>query len=156
MDINISYLSQSCQIEISVENECESLSMSSSPLASVYGMPAKIVRIADLSVAFAHKIAAWNERELLRDLFDIYQYNTILRVKPNMKILQMRLAKVRIYPQTKPAKNLKDLKEKLLLTADNLNEKKMQELKPLLPREELAGLHFRIAAAVREVANTKT
>jgi predicted nucleotidyltransferase component of viral defense system len=46
--------------------------MSSSPIASLYGMPPKIVRIVNLPIAFAHKIAAWNERELLRDLFDIY------------------------------------------------------------------------------------
>ncbi|MCL2101334.1 MAG: nucleotidyl transferase AbiEii/AbiGii toxin family protein [Fibromonadales bacterium] len=151
MNININYLSQSCQIEINVESKCESLAMSSSPIASLYGMPAKIVRIADLPVAFAHKIAAWNERELLRDLFDIYQYKTILRVEPNLEILQKRLAKVRAYPKAKPAKNLKSLKEKLLETANELNEQKIQELKPLLPEAELAGLHLRIAAAIREI-----
>ena len=152
MDINIDYLSQSCMVEISVENEYESMTMSSSPLVSAYGMPAKVVRIADLSVAFAHKIAAWNERELLRDLFDIYQYNTILMVKPNMKVLQKRLAKVRTYFKTKPAKSLKELKAKLLFAADNLSEQRMQELKPLLPEAELAGLRFRLVAAVRELS----
>ncbi len=151
MNVNINYLSQNCQIEINVENECQSLSMSSSPLASLYGMPARIVRILDLSTAFAHKIAAWNERELLRDLFDIYQYKAILRVEPNLKILQKRLANVRVYPNTKPAKNIKALREKLLLAANELCEQQMQELKPLLPEAELAGLHLRIAAAVREV-----
>ena len=152
MNVNISYLSQTCQIEISVENKCRSLAMSSSPVASLYGMPARIVRIADLSVAFAHKIAAWNERELLRDLFDIYQYKAILRVEPDLKILQKRLANARAYPKAKPARNIKALKEKLLFAASELNEQKMQELKPLLPEEELAGLHFRIAAAMRGVA----
>ncbi|MDR2581628.1 MAG: nucleotidyl transferase AbiEii/AbiGii toxin family protein [Fibromonadaceae bacterium] len=150
MNININYLSQSCQIEINVESKCESLAMSSAPIASLYGMPAKIVRIADLSVAFAHKIAAWNERELLRDLFDIYLYKAILRVKPNLETLQKRLVKVRAYPKAKPARNLRALKERLLEAANELNEQKIQELKPLLPEAELAGLHLRIAAAVRE------
>jgi len=153
MDININYLSQSCQIEINAETECESLATSSSPIASLYGMPSKIVRIANLPAAFAHKIAAWNERELLRDLFDIYQYKAILRVEPNLEILQKRLAKVRIYKNAKPAKNLKSLKEKLLLAANELNEQKIQELKPLLPEVELAGLHLRMAAAVRRILN---
>ena len=153
MNVNINYLSQNCQIEINVENECQSLAMSSSPLASLYGMPARIVRILDLSIAFAHKIAAWNERELLRDLFDIYQYKAILRVEPDLKILQKRLAKVRIYPKAKPARNIKALRKKLLLAVNELSEQKMQELKPLLPEAELAGLHLRIAAAVCDVLN---
>lgn len=153
MNIGIHYLSQNCQIEINVENKCESLTTSSSPLASLYGMPSRIVRIADLSVAFAHKIAAWNERELLRDLFDIYQYRAILRVEPNLKILQKRLANVRTYPKSKPAKNVKALKEKLLLASAELNEQNMQELKALLPEAELAGLHLRMAAAVKAVVS---
>ena len=149
MNVNIHYLSQNCQIEINVENEYQSLTASSSPLASLYGMPARIVRIADLSIAFAHKIAAWNERELLRDLFDIYLYRAILKVEPNLEILQKRLANVRIYPKAKPARNIRELKKKLLVAANELNEQKIQELKPLLPEAELAGLHLRIAAAVR-------
>jgi len=148
MDIDINYMGQSCQIEINVESECDSIAMSSSPIASLYGMPAKIVRIASLPVAFAHKIAAWNERELLRDLFDIYQYKSILRVEPNLEVLQKRLAKVRIYKNAKPANNLNELKEKLLLAAKGLDEQKIKELKPLLPEAELAGLHLRIAASI--------
>jgi predicted nucleotidyltransferase component of viral defense system len=152
INVNINYLSQSCQIEINVESQCQSLSMSSSPLASLYGMPPKVVKIVDLSVAFAHKIAAWNERELLRDLFDIYHYKAILRVEPNLKVLQKRLESIRAYPKAKPAKNIKALAEKLRLAANELNEQKMQELRPLLPEAELAGLYLRIAAAVRELA----
>jgi len=151
MVVNINYLSQSCQVEISIENECKSQAMSSSAVASVYGMPAKIVRITELSVAFAHKIAAWNERELLRDLFDIYQYKATLRVEPDMEILQKRLAKPRNYPNINPAKNINELKEKLLATANNLlREESIYELKPLLPKAELAGLHLKIAVALRE------
>jgi len=153
MNISIHYLSQNCQIEINVENECQSLATSSSPLTSPYGMPARIVKIVDLPIAFAHKIAAWNERELLRDLFDIYQYKAVLRVKPNLKILQKRLINVRIYPRAKPARNTEALKEKLLLAANGLNEQTMQELEPLLPETELAGLHLRMATAVRLVSD---
>jgi hypothetical protein len=49
-------------------------------------------------------------------------------------------------------KNIKALKEKLLLAANELDERKIKELKPLLPEAELAGLHLRIAAAVRETS----
>jgi len=150
MVVNITYLTQSCQIEISVEENCESQAMSSSAIALPYGMSSKIVRIAELSTAFAHKIAAWNERELLRDLFDVYQYKAILRVEARLETLQKRLAKPRSYPNVKPAKSMGGLKEKLLAAADKLSEQNIDELKPLLPEKELAGLHIRIAAAVRE------
>jgi predicted nucleotidyltransferase component of viral defense system len=152
MVVNINYLSQSCQVEISAKSECESQAMSSSAVASPYGMPSKIVRIAELSSAFAHKIAAWNEREMLRDLFDVYQYRATLKVKPNLEILRQRLAKPRNYPNVNPAKDMSGLKKKLFKAADNLSERNIQELKPLLPEEELAGLHVRIAAALRETA----
>jgi predicted nucleotidyltransferase component of viral defense system len=150
MVVTINYLSQSCQAEINVGDECESQTMSSSAIASHYGMPAKIVRIAELSTAFAHKIAAWNERELLRDLFDVYQYKTILRVEPNLQTLQKRLKKTRNYPNANPVKDLTALKEKLIAAANGMNEQCINELKPLLPEAELAGLYLRIAAAVRE------
>jgi predicted nucleotidyltransferase component of viral defense system len=152
MVVNIDYLSQSCQIEISAQNECASLAMSSSAVVSPYGMPSKIVRVAELPAAFAHKIAAWNERALLRDLFDVYQYKAMLNVKPDLEILRERLAKPRNYPNVHPAKNMEELKKKLLAAADNLGEKDIRELKPLLPAAELAGLHLRIAAALRETA----
>ena len=74
-------------------------------------------------------------------------------MEPDLKILQKRLAKVRIYPKAKPARNIKALRKKLLLAVNELSEQKMQELKPLLPEAELAGLHLRIAAAVRDVLN---
>jgi len=149
--VNINYLSQSCQVEISTENEYKSQAMSSSAVASTYGMPSKIVRITELSVAFAHKIAAWNERELLRDLFDIYQYKAMLRVKPNLEILLKRLAKPRNYPNINQAKDIDGLREKLLAAANNLlSEQSIRELKPLLPKVELVGLHIKIAAALRE------
>jgi len=150
MVVSINYLSQSCQVEISAKNECESLAMSSSAVASPYGMPSKIVRIAELSAAFAHKIAAWNERELLRDLFDVYQYKATLRIEPNLEILRQRLIKPQNYSNANPAKDLDELKEKLLAAADKLCEKNIQELRPLLPEAELVGLHIRIAAALSE------
>jgi predicted nucleotidyltransferase component of viral defense system len=152
MVVHINYLTQSCQVEINVEETCESQIMSSSAIALPYGMPSKVVRIAELSTAFAHKIAAWNERELMRDLFDVYQYKVILRVEPCLKTLQKRLAKPRSCPNVKPARSLGGLKEKLLAAADKLGERDIDELRPLLPETELAGLHQRIAAAIRETA----
>jgi hypothetical protein len=72
-------------------------------------------------------------------------------VKPDLEVLQKRLVKPRIYPNAKPAKDFKELKEKLLAAASKLDEQKIQELRPLLPEAELAGLYLRMAAAVNSV-----
>jgi hypothetical protein len=48
----------------------------------------------DFSVALSHKLAAWNERRLLRDLYDAYFLYKMVGVLPDKKILMRRLAKV--------------------------------------------------------------
>jgi hypothetical protein len=40
--------------------------------------------------------------------------------------------------------------EELLAAANSLCEQNIRELKPLLPKTELAGLHIIMAAAIRE------
>ncbi len=36
------------------------------------------------------KIAAWNERRLMRDLYDMYQYASAMKVQPDTETLRMR------------------------------------------------------------------
>lgn len=57
-----------------------------------FNLPPRMVRIADLSVALAHKMAAWNERRLVRDLYDIWFYLQ-MSVLPDREILAARLRK---------------------------------------------------------------
>lgn len=149
--ILVNYGNQKAQVEISAEKECQSIPMSSSLLSVPYGRPAKIVRIMEPAVAFAHKIAAWNERELMRDLFDIYQYETLFGLTPDMGTLQKRLAKARSYANVVAAQNLKSLINKLQAAAGELNEASFEELKPLVPEEELVGLSYRMKPSVMEL-----
>lgn len=125
--------------------------MSSSLLSTPYGRPARIIRIMEPSAAFAHKIAAWNERELMRDLYDIYQYETVFGISPNMGILELRLKKARSYANIKAAKDLSSLSSKLGKAAAELNESALQELEPLLSAEELAGLGLRMKPALKSL-----
>lgn len=146
--IVVDFGGQSAQIEINTEKECPSIPMSSSLLTTPYGRPARIVRIMEPGVAFAHKIAAWNERELMRDLYDIYQYESLFRSSPRMDILLQRLKKARSYRNIVAAKSQEALVEKMRRVADNMTEDSFAELVPLLDSTELAGLSFRMRPAI--------
>ena len=146
--IVVDFGGQSAQIEINTEKECPSIPMSSSLLTTPYGHPARIVRVMEPGVAFAHKIAAWNERELMRDLYDIYQYESLFRSSPRMDILLQRLKKARSYRNIVAAKSLEALVEKMRRVADNMTEDSFAELVPLLDSTELAGLSFRMRPAI--------
>ena len=146
--ILLTYGGQSAQIEVNVEKECPSIPMSSALLSTAHGRPSRILRIMEPSVSFAHKIAAWNERELMRDLYDIYQYESLFKVSPRMDILQTRLKKSRSYKNVSAAQDLKGLASKLTRVAESLSDSSLTELRPLLSADELAGLPFRMRPAV--------
>ena len=146
--ILLTYGGQSAQIEVDVEKECPSIPMSSALLSTAHGWPARILRIMEPGVSFAHKIAAWNERELMRDLYDIYQYESLFKVKPRMDVLQMRLKKARSYKGVAAAREMDELVNKLTQRAEMLNDENLAELQPLLSEEELAGLAFRMRPAI--------
>lgn len=56
------------------------------------GQPSRIVRVMALDYALAHKLAAWNERRLLRDLYDGYFLAGRLGETPVREVLDQRLA----------------------------------------------------------------
>ncbi len=146
--ILLTYGGQSAQIEVNVEKDCPSIPMSSALLSTAHGRPARVLRIMEPGVSFAHKIAAWNERELMRDLYDIYQYESLFKVKPRMDILLMRLKKARSYKGVVAAREMDKLVDKLMRMAEELNDDSLAELRPLLNEEELAGLAFRMRPAI--------
>lgn len=156
LHIIVDYAGQQAQIEINVEMECPSIPMSSSLLSTPYGYPARIIRVMEPGVAFAHKIAAWNERELMRDLYDVYQYESLFRTAPNMEILYKRLKSARSYKNVVAAKNIDALVEKMRKCAESLTENSFSELIPLLDAVELAGLSFRMRPSILALCDKMT
>ena len=130
--------------------------MSSSLLSTPYGYPARIIRVMEPGVAFAHKIAAWNERELMRDLYDVYQYESLFKADPKMEILYKRLKSARSYKNVVAAKNIGALVEKMRKCAENLTESSFSELVPLLDAVELAGLSFRMRPSILALCDKMT
>jgi hypothetical protein len=87
----------------------------------------------------------------MRDLYDMYQYESILRAKPQIDILKKRLAKARSYANVVAVRDLDGLIGKMKDRADNLDENRLAELRPILSNDELAGLTFRLKASISAI-----
>ncbi|MFA6715656.1 MAG: nucleotidyl transferase AbiEii/AbiGii toxin family protein [Victivallaceae bacterium] len=146
--IRINYSEILTQIEINVAPECPSVAISTSALASRTGQLSRIIKIMDYSVSMAHKLAAWNERKLVRDLYDLNFYYTFLKVLPNLNTLKERLKKVASTRRNKNPKEMsfEQLVKSLRLTLTELTSEDMNELADYLPAGNLPGLEVRLKA----------
>lgn len=136
------------QIEANVMRECKSIPMATGGFAQSVRRPSQIVRIMQLDVALAHKVAAWNERRLLRDLFDCYFLFGRARAKVDLEVLDNRLQRVQSrLPRLRAKKRMTrhELAEALNQACESLSDEMLQdEVGPLLPPEEFAGLAQRM------------
>ncbi|MBN2188932.1 MAG: nucleotidyl transferase AbiEii/AbiGii toxin family protein [Chitinispirillaceae bacterium] len=143
------------QIEINAEKECPSLELSTSALARGRGQQGRIVRVMRPDHALAHKIAAWNERNLMRDMFDMYFLFERCGVKPEVEVLKMRLAasEIRTSGRTKMiGMTLNDLCEKLNSFIESITQDEIDgELKDYLTGEERSGLELKFKAALKKL-----
>lgn len=143
------------QIEANVDLECPSVVVPTSVLALAQGQPSRLVRVMSLERALAHKVAAWNERRLLRDLYDIYYLVARLDVRPDLDALRARLARMESRIPTlrrRKSMTLRELTNALDDAARHLDETNLRnELAPVLPASELEGLIPRLRAALTKL-----
>lgn len=124
-------------------------------LVRPYGLKTQVIAAMDPSEAFSHKIAAALERDLVRDLYDINQWEALTSF--DEKTLRERLMHLEI-ARTKPKQvswrgAISLLKGKM----NALTEKKMlDQLEDWVPAEELPGLTFIIRAALSRVIQRMT
>lgn len=142
------------QVEVNVALHCESQELSTVSLARTKNQQGRIIRVMNFGCALAHKLAAWNERGLVRDLFDVYFMAIILNISPDPKVLKQRLAKIE--RRTKGAKpdnmTMSDFVRKLKTAADDLTPAKVSnELRDYMSPEELPGLDLKIAGGLRKI-----
>jgi len=144
------------QLEVSVSPSCASVPVATAALAALEGAPSQIVRIMAPAVALAHKLAAWNERRLVRDLYDAYFLAARARATPDRRVLLERLAKVESrIPRLRRRKRmtLEQLAQELGEAVAALTDTSVAlELGTLVDARELAGLALRIQVALRRVA----
>ncbi len=144
------------QVEATVATDCESSPVSTGGFATSLGQPPRVVRVMEHDLALAHKLAAWNERRLIRDLYDCYYLATRLGGVPQISVLERRLEKIQSrLPILKGRKSMtlgefaEELHEASVAITD---EALQQELGPVIPIEELAGLKARMRAAIVKIA----
>jgi predicted nucleotidyltransferase component of viral defense system len=97
----------------------------------------------DSGVALANKLAAWNERRLLRDLYDGFLFTDQFATQPDLDVLDVRLRTVESrLPQLKRVKRISrtDFAEQLRLAVDGLSATMIQaEFGTVLPSAEIPG-----------------
>lgn len=151
--IIFTYGSIKVQMEGTVADKCEVEALSNSNLSQKYKMNTVLINVQRRDIALAHKIAAWNERNLFRDLFDIYYFVSVLGVKPNLLVLKQRLKNVFRGRVNKSLKMpLEDLSKHLLIEREKISTTALEkELRPLLPPDELFGLDLKIRVAIEKL-----
>jgi predicted nucleotidyltransferase component of viral defense system len=144
------------QLEVNVDKNCISEALSTASLASGNQLLPRIIRGMSFPVALAHKLAAWNERVLIRDLFDIAFMVNILDIKPDLDVLRNRLENVNYRTKSngnKKKMTINEFAEKLLSTSQHLTQAAVEtELGDYLSPEELPGLEKKIKIAVHKIA----
>lgn len=148
--------SAAIQIEANVAQACETTPVPTGNFATAQGQPSRIVRVMRLDVALAHKLAAWNERRLLRDLYDCYFMTTRLGESPDLQVVDARLRRIESrLPELKKRTSMTraDLAAELRVAAEGLSAGAVRdELAPILPPDELVGLIPRLRSSLVKLA----
>jgi len=129
------------QIEGTIVESCEYESVSTVS----HGTPL-LLAVQRRDIALAHKVGAWNERGLMRDLYDIHYFISVLGVKPDLPTLNARLQHVFSARSNRSKKmTITELIIKMEQAHQNLDVKRLnEELGAILSKDERAGLDMKI------------
>lgn len=141
------------QVEAKTAMQIEAEPISTSSISRSFNLPPRIIRVVSYPVALSDKMAAWNERRLMRDLYDI-SFFLQMGVVPDFQTLNQRLSKPDFSKQVDQSlqfngKTISDFFSFISLHANRLSDNEIaRELKDYLPPEELTGISMRIRAAL--------
>lgn len=148
------------QVEVNVAGECASQPLSTGDFALSYDLGAHIIRVMRFDVMLAHKLAAWNERRLIRDLYDVYFICKFLNESPDIPTLKQRLQKIHYAKRVDLKRHAKkiELSEFLILLETEIKKMSEQnvedELKDYFSLKEIAGMDKKIKIAVLQLVET--
>ncbi|QQR79284.1 MAG: nucleotidyl transferase AbiEii/AbiGii toxin family protein [Deltaproteobacteria bacterium] len=144
------------KIEINVSSDCPYQPISTAEVSQHYKQLPHVVCIMKLDIALAHKLAAWNERSLMRDIYDAYFIYQFLKVLPDRETLNRRLQKI-VYSRGKKEKGPSQI---TLLEFINHLEKALhklsleaidRELHDYFPPKEIEGLDLKIKKSLSQM-----
>lgn len=145
------------QVEVNVAIDCKTQVLSTASLARIHQLQPRLIRAMRLDCALAHKLAAWNERELIRDLYDTSFLTTMLDVLPDMDTMRMRLSDVKLRQGRKTitaVMSIGTLCDRLEAAAARLDSDMVAiELRDYFAPVELAGLELKIRVAIHKVVD---
>jgi predicted nucleotidyltransferase component of viral defense system len=144
------------QVEAKAAKELKTVAATTKIIAEQHGLPKRIIQLLDPSIAFANKLAAWNERRIVRDLYDIWFFLQ-MNIEPDPEVLLKRLKKPNysrlVAEKTRfKGSSLKDFYEFIRLTTKNLSDQEiLQQLAPILPADEALGFSLQLRAALTKL-----
>ena len=147
-------------LEASVADHCDAQPLSTGDFAVSHQQLPHVIRVMRFDVALAHKLAAWNERRLVRDLYDAYFIFKNLNELPNIEVLQRRLDAIQYArgprSRTLPRRmGLPTFLSVLEEAVDTLTAQQVeQELRDSMTLDQLAGLEKKIQIALHRLIET--
>ncbi len=145
------------QIEAKVAMDAQTTTTSTRLFSSQFNLPPRIIHVVDTNVALANKMAAWNERRLIRDIYDTW-FLLQMKAIPDKTTLTKRLSrpvysalvdKKDYFPGQTCAEFYDFIRAKVAILPD---EQIRNELADYLPPEETAGLSLLFRAALAKLA----
>lgn len=133
------------QIEVKVAENIKIEAISTKLISPEFDLPKRVIHIVDHSISMANKLAAWNERRLIRDIYDIWFFLQ-MNVKPDLDILKKRLLKPKYSKLLKKedyfiGEDIDSFYEFIREKVSILKEKEItNEMSDYLHPEELVGL----------------
>lgn len=80
------------QIEVKVARAMKTTLATTKLFSPQYNFPKRVIPVVDHSISLANKLAAWNERRLVRDIYDIWFFIQ-MNIVPDIETLEARLKK---------------------------------------------------------------
>lgn len=146
----------SVQIETTVAMDVKTTTTSTRLFSAQFHLPPRIIHVVDTNVALANKMAAWNERRLIRDIYDIW-FLLQMKATPDEATLRTRLARPAYSSLVKKRDHFSGrtcgefydfIRTRVAALSD---EQIRNELSDYLPPEETDGLELLFRAALAKL-----
>ena len=150
------------QIESNVADFCEAEWLTTGEFATQFQQAPQIIRVMRFDVMLAHKLMAWNERRLMRDLYDAYFICKNLNATPNLDVLRARLQDIhyakRMYGKSLPKKmSLEEFWQLLAGELKTVTPTDLEnELRDYLDHHQLLGLDKKITIVLTQMMDQLT
>ena len=146
----------SIQIEAKVAMDLATTPTSTRLFATQFNLPPRIIHVVDTNVALADKMAAWNERRLVRDIYDVW-FLLQMNATPDTATLEQRLRQPAYSRLLKkqdyfPGRTVSEFYDFMRAKVSELSEEQITtELSDYLLPEETAGLSLLFMAALAKL-----